>query len=382
MELTGAAAFESHYANLYGERWAAVSRGLRRPTTTVAVIPPFFSQIPDQLENEQCSPPEVSAEELEGSVYYRKTDLPFCYDQAAFDASAPESPNPADLPLYAKKAVFNANSFVATAADCAYHMDLGVCYACHCLGAAPGDRVLDMFAQGAGHCLIFAGLMFPSAESLSGISGEGRSTLEVVAMINRARESMQGKAETSMLVCADSHRTPHEKSVENLRKYVPDRLLSSMSIQTICYDAEDHKLGRFGAFDRIFLRLPRAFDAATLHKWSKRAVKASSAKALAALNNAVRLLKPGGTILYCTHSLDPLENELVVHTVLQSTSAVRHEPIDASLVLRELHERLQWRPEAPASLPAVETRKYGCALMPDESRNGPLYICKLVSTNR
>ncbi|ORM39403.1 uncharacterized protein BXIN_3030 [Babesia sp. Xinjiang] len=379
MGITGLSGFEARNAELYGARWSALSQAIRRGTATVALIPPFFCHIPEQQEEGERRPTsEINAAELEGSAYYRRSEIPYCYEQQVFQESS-QGTDIREVDLYEKKAVLNANNLVATVADCVYHMNPGLCYACHCLDASPGDRVLDMFAHGGGHSLIFASLMFPSTETMSGISGEGRSTAEVIALINRARKEMHDKTDKSFLVCAESRRVMYDACKCNLRKYLPERLLSSMSIQTLCHDGEEHKLRRFGTFDRIFVRIPQSVDPASPYQWSKRNVKASSAKALAALNTALGLLRPEGTILYVTHSLDPMENELVIHTMLQSTSQLRHETIDMPTVLKKIRNKLSWTQEVDAKLPSVESRKYGCALMPDKTPCGPLYICKLVS---
>lgn len=48
------------------------------------------------------------------------------------------------------------------------------------------------------------------------------------------------------------------------------------------------------------------------------------------LQKAVALLKPGGTLVYCTCSLEPEEGEHAVNTLLASESGMRRAPIDAS----------------------------------------------------
>lgn len=48
------------------------------------------------------------------------------------------------------------------------------------------------------------------------------------------------------------------------------------------------------------------------------------------LQKAVALLKPGGTLVYCTCSLEPEEGEHAVNTLLASEPGMRRAPIDAS----------------------------------------------------
>lgn len=377
MRYTGVSDFEGHYASLYGSRWPGISKGLQRSIRHVNLIPPFFSHIPEQLEMEEAVSSDVSVEELNGSMYYRSGSLPLCYKALEFNKANHHNPDPNTIALYEKKAVFNANSFVSTVAECACTIDYGVAYACHCLGVEPGDKVLDMFGHTGRHSLIFASLLFYHNESYTGILDESKSTTEVVALINKLKEKTQTNDNTSLLVCSESRRGMHEKSVETLGRYLPEKLLNSMSIQCVCYDPEDSNLQRFGKFNRIFIRIPQLMDNSTLGKWNMRSVKASSKKALAALNAAVKLLKDGGSIIYCTHSLDPMENELVIHTVLDSSPCLRHEPIDLNAILETLYVRLNWKVDL-SDLPNVETRTYGCALMPDETPYGPIYMCKIV----
>jgi 16S rRNA (cytosine967-C5)-methyltransferase len=50
------------------------------------------------------------------------------------------------------------------------------------------------------------------------------------------------------------------------------------------------------------------------------------------LNKAVALLRPGGTLVYCTCSLEPEEGEQAIAALLAAESAVRRAPIDAGEV--------------------------------------------------
>ena len=50
------------------------------------------------------------------------------------------------------------------------------------------------------------------------------------------------------------------------------------------------------------------------------------------LQRAVALLKPGGTLVYCTCSLEAEEGELAIAALLDSETGVRRAPIDASEV--------------------------------------------------
>ncbi|KAK1443431.1 hypothetical protein BgAZ_203070 [Babesia gibsoni] len=379
MGFPGIAGFESHYSRIYGSRWQGISKALKSDTLYTTLIPPFISKIPEQSELEGVEPC-VTSEELEGVTYYRATDLPFCYEAVEYRTCDPDCPDPTDIELFDKLAVFNSNSFVSRLSECAYTMEYAVAFACYSLGVKPGDKVLDMFSHTGGHSLIFSSLLFYEASQFALLSDGTKSTTEVVEMINKLKDK-NSPIETALLVCSESRKTMHDKSVDMLKKYLPEKLLNSMCVQTVSYDPEDANLSRFGTFNRIFVRMPQLFDNACLSKWSERAVKQNSTKALTVLNSASKLLKEGGSIIYCNHSFDPLDNELVIHTLLKSRPGLREEPIDLEATIATLQERLIWKAQLPG-LPKAETRTYGCALMPDDTPCGPLYICKLVSVNR
>jgi len=50
------------------------------------------------------------------------------------------------------------------------------------------------------------------------------------------------------------------------------------------------------------------------------------------LQKAVALLKPGGTLVYCTCSLEPEEGEQAIASLLAAESGVRRAPVEAGEV--------------------------------------------------
>ena len=50
------------------------------------------------------------------------------------------------------------------------------------------------------------------------------------------------------------------------------------------------------------------------------------------LQKAVALLKPGGTLVYCTCSLEPEEGEQAISALLAAEPAMRRAPVDAGEV--------------------------------------------------
>ena len=79
-------------------------------------------------------------------------------------------------------------------------------------------------------------------------------------------------------------------------------------------------------FDRVLLDAPCSSEShmrwdnpATYRHWSPRKVKECQRKQKSLLRSAYAALKPGGTLVYCTCSFSPEENELVVAHLLSRT---------------------------------------------------------------
>jgi 16S rRNA (cytosine967-C5)-methyltransferase len=91
------------------------------------------------------------------------------------------------------------------------------------------------------------------------------------------------------------------------------------------------------------------------------------------LQRAVALLKPGGTLVYCTCSLEPEEGEQAVASLLATESAMRRAPVDAGEVsgLSEI------------VTPNGDLRTLPCHLPHDDPRLGGLdgfYAARLVKS--
>jgi 16S rRNA (cytosine967-C5)-methyltransferase len=110
----------------------------------------------------------------------------------------------------------------------------------------------------------------------------------------------------------------------------------SLNARALVADATEWQDDSSDGFDGVLVDAPcsatgtirRHPDVAWLKQESDVAALTALQKRL--LQKAVALLKPGGTLVYCTCSLEPEEGEHAVNTLLASESGMRRAPIDAS----------------------------------------------------
>ena len=105
------------------------------------------------------------------------------------------------------------------------------------------------------------------------------------------------------------------------------------------YLADGRSIGRKvpERFDRVLLDAPcssealiRLDDPLTYAHWKPRKIREASIKQVGLLRSAYRSLKPGGVLVYCTCSLAPEENELVVSRLLKSEPGADLESVEFS----------------------------------------------------
>jgi len=111
-----------------------------------------------------------------------------------------------------------------------------------------------------------------------------------------------------------------------------------LKAETVTADAAEWPGGGNGGFDGILVDAPCA-STGTIRRhpdvaWLRQEADISALTALQKrlLQKAVTLLKPGGTLVYCTCSLEPEEGEQAVAALLASESSMRRVPIAASEV--------------------------------------------------
>jgi 16S rRNA (cytosine967-C5)-methyltransferase len=110
----------------------------------------------------------------------------------------------------------------------------------------------------------------------------------------------------------------------------------SLQVETVVTDAAEWQGANSGGFDGILVDAPcsstgtirRHPDVAWLRQEADIAPLVGLQKRL--LQKAVTLLKAGGTLVYCTCSLEPEEGEAAISALLATEPAVRRAPIEPS----------------------------------------------------
>ena len=211
-----------------------------------------------------------------------------------------------------------------------YFLDEASVFAARALGVEPGDDVLDMCAAPGGKTLVLASML----------KGEG---------------SLQS-----------NDRSPDRR--ERLKHVIENSLPEAWRnvIKVTGYDGMKFGLHKKECFDKILLDAPCSSDRHVLNSpshlevWSAKRVKRLSVEQGALLASAVDALKPGGTIVYGTCALSPMENDDVVRKILKKRPAMQ------SVEIVEL-------------LPGADRTEFGVHILPDRSEGrGPIYCAKLV----
>lgn len=173
---------------------------------------------------------------------------------------------------------------------------------------------------------------------------------------------------TAQLVHGGARVTALDRSPARVRRLRDNLTRLSLDAQTVVADATEWGGGGTGElFDGVLIDAPctstgtirRHPDVAWLKQESDIGALAVQQRRL--LDRGLALLKPGGTLVYCTCSLEPEEGEQVVAGLLAAESAVRRVPVDASEVagLAELVTAEGDLRTLPCHLPHTDPRLAG-----------------------
>jgi 16S rRNA (cytosine967-C5)-methyltransferase len=144
---------------------------------------------------------------------------------------------------------------------------------------------------------------------------------------------------TAQLVQAGARVTAVDRSPGRIARLRDNLARLSLEAETVVADAADWQGGNRGeGFDGILVDAPCA-STGTIRRhpdvaWLRQEADIGALMALQKrlLQRAVALLKPGGTLVYCTCSLEPEEGEQAITALLANEPAMRRAPIEASEV--------------------------------------------------
>ncbi len=138
---------------------------------------------------------------------------------------------------------------------------------------------------------------------------------------------------TAQLAAAGAHVTAIDRSPARLKRLADNLARLSLEAELLCADVE--KWTPEQPFDAVLLDAPcSATGTIRRHPdvpWLKREVDIATLAAMQRrlIDRAVASTKPGGTIVYCTCSLEPEEGEGVISGLLEREAGVRRLPITA-----------------------------------------------------
>ncbi|HET9586171.1 MAG TPA: RsmB/NOP family class I SAM-dependent RNA methyltransferase, partial [Bradyrhizobium sp.] len=184
---------------------------------------------------------------------------------------------------------------------------------------------------------------------------------------------------TAQLAQAGARVTAIDRSPARMARLRDNLTRLSLQADEVVTDAAEWPGGGNGGYDGVLVDAPctstgtirRHPDIAWLRQEGEIAALSALQKRL--LQKAVALLKPGGTLVYCTCSLEPEEGEQAIASLLATESALRRAPVDASEVagLGEI------------VTPNGDLRTLPCHLPHDDPRLGGLdgfYAARLVKS--
>jgi 16S rRNA (cytosine967-C5)-methyltransferase len=144
---------------------------------------------------------------------------------------------------------------------------------------------------------------------------------------------------TAQLVAAGAKVTAVDRAPARLKRLQENLTRLSLEAELVCADVAEWTAEQ--PFDAVLLDAP-CTSTGTIRRhpdvpWLKRAADITSlaASQRRLLDHAITLIKPGGTLVYCTCSLEPEEGTDVIADLLAREASVRRVPIAAAEVFGE-----------------------------------------------
>ncbi|HEX4410366.1 MAG TPA: 16S rRNA (cytosine(967)-C(5))-methyltransferase RsmB [Xanthobacteraceae bacterium] len=135
---------------------------------------------------------------------------------------------------------------------------------------------------------------------------------------------------TAQLAAAGAHVTAVDRAPARIRRLSENLARLSLHAEPVCADAAEWEAE---PFDAVLLDAPcSATGTIRRHPdlpWLKKPADVAALTALQdrLLDRAMALTKPGGTLVYCTCSLEPEENERVIENLLTRATNMQRVPI-------------------------------------------------------
>ena len=144
---------------------------------------------------------------------------------------------------------------------------------------------------------------------------------------------------TAQLVHAGARVTAVDRSPGRMARLRDNLTRLALEAETVVADAAEWQGGNHGeGFDGVLVDAPCS-STGTIRRhpdvaWLRQEADIGALMALQKrlLQKAVTLLRPGGTLVYCTCSLEPEEGEQAISALLAAETAVRRVPIEAAEV--------------------------------------------------
>jgi 16S rRNA (cytosine967-C5)-methyltransferase len=170
---------------------------------------------------------------------------------------------------------------------------------------------------------------------------------------------------TAQLACAGARVTAIDRAPARLARLRDNLKRLSLDAELVCADVSEWSAEQ--KFDAVLLDAPCS-STGTIRRhpdvpWLKRDADIATLAAVQRrlIERAVRLTRPGGTLIYCTCSLEPEENENIVADLLARDDSVRRAPIAAAEVFgqSEFVSKIGDLRTLPCHLPAADSRLAG-----------------------